>query len=74
MSLHSLHYPMSSSFDDQIRQSYGVCVCVCTQVEWTGIGRGGLVRAIVYRSTQIWFLVVTALTTLPHSSSIDDKI
>ena len=21
-----------------------VCGCVCTQVEWTGLGRGGLVR------------------------------
>ena len=46
MSLHSLHYPMSSSFDDQIRQSYGVSVCVCVYTSgmdwhregWTGEG------------------------------------
>ena len=43
MSLHSLHYPMSSSFDDKILTKPWY-VGVCTQVEWTGIRRGGLVR------------------------------
>ena len=31
MSLHSQHYPMSSSFDDK------TMVCVCTQVESSGM-------------------------------------
>ena len=46
MSLHSQHYPRSSGSDDQSCQSHGVwvCLCVCTQAEWTGIERGGLVR------------------------------
>ena len=35
MSLHSLHYPMSSSIDDKIGQSYGVSVCVYTSgMDW----------------------------------------
>ena len=43
MSLHSQHYPMSSSFDEKFDKAM-LCVHVCTQVEWTGIGRGGMVR------------------------------
>ena len=43
MSLHSQHYPRSSGSDKVDKAMVCVCVC-CTQVEWTGRGRGGLVR------------------------------
>ena len=42
MSLHSQHYSRSSG-SDKVGKAM-VCVCVCTQAEWTGLGRGGLVR------------------------------
>ena len=47
MSLHSLHYPMSSSFDDKTSQSYGVCVCVFVHkfMDWHREGWTG--KAIV---------------------------
>ena len=70
MSLHSQNYTRSSGFDDQHSQSHGVWVC--TQVEWTGLGRGGLVR-LYYRSTQIRSFDVTALTTLPQVLWFDDQ-
>ena len=43
MSLHSQNYLRSSGSDDKVDKAM-VCVCVCTQVEWTGIGRGGVER------------------------------